>query len=29
VHAELLGVTGKPNDPQLSDHYGVLADLRY
>ena len=29
VHAELLGVTKKPTDPQLSDHYGVLADLRY
>lgn len=29
VHAELLGVTRKPTDLQLSDHYGVLADLRY
>lgn len=25
----LLGVTASPDDPQLSDHYGVLADLRY
>lgn len=29
VHCELLGVTGAPDEPQLSDHYGVMADLRY
>jgi endonuclease/exonuclease/phosphatase family metal-dependent hydrolase len=29
VHCELLGVTERPDGPQLSDHYGVLADLRY
>jgi endonuclease/exonuclease/phosphatase family metal-dependent hydrolase len=29
VHCELLGITDRPDDPQLSDHYGVLADLRY
>lgn len=28
VHCELLGVVA-PDQPQLSDHYGVLADLRY
>jgi endonuclease/exonuclease/phosphatase family metal-dependent hydrolase len=28
VHAELLGVRS-PDDVQISDHYGVLADLRY
>ena len=28
VHCELLGVR-PPDQPQLSDHYGVLADLRY
>lgn len=28
LHCELLGVLGK-DQPQLSDHYGVLADLRY
>jgi endonuclease/exonuclease/phosphatase family metal-dependent hydrolase len=28
VHAELLGVRS-PGDVQISDHYGVLADLRY
>jgi endonuclease/exonuclease/phosphatase family metal-dependent hydrolase len=29
VHCELLGVRSNPNDAQVSDHYGVLADLRY
>jgi len=29
VQAKLLGVTKKPTDLQLSDHYGVVADLRY
>jgi endonuclease/exonuclease/phosphatase family metal-dependent hydrolase len=29
VHCELLGITDRPEQPQLSDHYGVLADLRY
>jgi endonuclease/exonuclease/phosphatase family metal-dependent hydrolase len=28
THCELLGVTG-PGEPELSDHYAVLADLRY
>ena len=28
VHAELLGVRSR-DDVQISDHYGVLADLRY
>ncbi|HET9727901.1 MAG TPA: endonuclease/exonuclease/phosphatase family protein [Acidimicrobiia bacterium] len=28
VHCELLGVL-PPDEPQLSDHYGVVADLRY
>jgi endonuclease/exonuclease/phosphatase family metal-dependent hydrolase len=28
VQCELLGVRA-PDEPQLSDHYGVLADLRY
>jgi endonuclease/exonuclease/phosphatase family metal-dependent hydrolase len=28
VHCELLGVR-RPDEMQLSDHYGVLADLRY
>jgi endonuclease/exonuclease/phosphatase family metal-dependent hydrolase len=28
VRCELLGVL-PPDDPQLSDHYGVLAELRY
>jgi endonuclease/exonuclease/phosphatase family metal-dependent hydrolase len=28
VHCELLGVV-PADQPQLSDHYGVLADLRY
>jgi len=28
VHCELLGIRGQ-GDVQLSDHYGVLADLRY
>jgi endonuclease/exonuclease/phosphatase family metal-dependent hydrolase len=29
VHCELLGVTESPDQLQVSDHYGVLADLRY
>jgi endonuclease/exonuclease/phosphatase family metal-dependent hydrolase len=29
VQAKLLGLTKKPTDLQLSDHYGVVADLRY
>jgi endonuclease/exonuclease/phosphatase family metal-dependent hydrolase len=29
IHCELLGATATPVQPQLSDHYGVLADLRY
>jgi endonuclease/exonuclease/phosphatase family metal-dependent hydrolase len=29
VRCELLGVTDTPDQPQLSDHYGVLADMRY
>jgi endonuclease/exonuclease/phosphatase family metal-dependent hydrolase len=29
VRCELLGVTRSPDAPELSDHYGVLADLRY
>ncbi len=29
THCELLGVTPTPDQAQLSDHYGVLADLRY
>jgi endonuclease/exonuclease/phosphatase family metal-dependent hydrolase len=29
VHCELLGVRPHPDDTQISDHYGVLADLRY
>lgn len=29
MHCELLGATPTPEQPQLSDHYGVLADLRY
>lgn len=29
IHCELLGATPTPQLPQLSDHYGVLADLRY
>jgi endonuclease/exonuclease/phosphatase family metal-dependent hydrolase len=29
THCELLGDTPTPEQPQLSDHYGVLADLRY
>lgn len=28
THCELLGVL-PPDEPQLSDHYGVLAELRY
>jgi hypothetical protein len=28
VRCELLGVL-PPAEPQLSDHYGVIADLRY
>lgn len=28
THCELLGVTAS-DSPQISDHYGVLADLRY
>jgi endonuclease/exonuclease/phosphatase family metal-dependent hydrolase len=28
VHCEVLGVRGEA-EPQISDHYGVLADLRY
>jgi endonuclease/exonuclease/phosphatase family metal-dependent hydrolase len=29
THCELLGVIHAPQGTQLSDHYGVLADLRY
>lgn len=29
VHCELLGVIDAPDQLQLSDHYGVLAELRY
>ncbi|HEX7131494.1 MAG TPA: endonuclease/exonuclease/phosphatase family protein [Iamia sp.] len=29
TRCELLGVTATPDAPQLSDHYGVAADLRY
>jgi endonuclease/exonuclease/phosphatase family metal-dependent hydrolase len=29
THCELLGATPTPEHPQISDHYGVLADLRY
>jgi endonuclease/exonuclease/phosphatase family metal-dependent hydrolase len=29
THFELLGATKTPEQPQLSDHYGVVADLRY
>jgi endonuclease/exonuclease/phosphatase family metal-dependent hydrolase len=29
THCELLGVIDGPDAPELSDHYGVLADLRY
>ena len=29
THCELLGVTDGPDSPDLSDHYAVLADLRY
>jgi endonuclease/exonuclease/phosphatase family metal-dependent hydrolase len=29
TRCELLGVMQAPEQPQLSDHYGVLADLRY
>jgi len=29
VRCELLGVTERPEDVQLSDHYGLVADLRY
>ena len=29
VGCELLGVTDTPGQPQLSDHYGLMADLRY
>ena len=29
THCELLGDTPTPEQPQLSDHYGILADLRY
>ena len=29
IHCQLLGATATPEQPQLSDHYGVLADLRY
>jgi endonuclease/exonuclease/phosphatase family metal-dependent hydrolase len=29
TRCELLGVVRAPDDPQLSDHYGVLAELRY
>lgn len=29
TRCELLGVTATPDAPQLSDHYGLVADLRY
>lgn len=29
TRCQLLGVMRAPEQPQLSDHYGVLADLRY
>jgi endonuclease/exonuclease/phosphatase family metal-dependent hydrolase len=29
THCELVGVTDGPDAPELSDHYAVLADLRY
>ena len=29
THCALLGVTPTSDDPQLSDHYGLMADLRY
>jgi endonuclease/exonuclease/phosphatase family metal-dependent hydrolase len=29
TRCELVGVTDGPNAPELSDHYGVVADLRY
>ena len=29
TRCELLGVTDGPDAPQLSDHYGLAADLRY
>jgi endonuclease/exonuclease/phosphatase family metal-dependent hydrolase len=29
TRCELLGVTATPDAPQLSDHYGLAADLRY
>jgi endonuclease/exonuclease/phosphatase family metal-dependent hydrolase len=29
TRCELLGATRTPAEPQLSDHYGVVADLRY
>jgi endonuclease/exonuclease/phosphatase family metal-dependent hydrolase len=29
TRCELLGIAQTPDDVQLSDHYGVLADLRY
>jgi endonuclease/exonuclease/phosphatase family metal-dependent hydrolase len=29
LHCELLGMTASPDQLQVSDHYGVVADLRY